>query len=106
MSPLAAVCSMICDSPDFHVHSAELQGIASLALQLAELLLPALVAIAVVLQLPPDRQPAGCSWNTAAHLAAVLSSNALSAAMDAWGTAADDSAASSAPTCSPRLQKA
>jgi hypothetical protein len=87
---------MICDSPDFHVHSAELQGNASLALQLAELLLPALVAIAVVLQLPPDRQPAGCSWNTAAHLAAVLSSNALSAAMDAWGTAADDSAASSA----------
>lgn len=73
-STLATLLGMLCTSPALAAHRQQLLNNEELCVQLFGVLQPAVPALAVGLQLPRERRPAGCSWRIAAALATFIAS--------------------------------
>lgn len=69
---LSAVLARLCTFQAFSGHAHQLLQDEALCSGLLQLLLPGVPALAVGLQLPPERCPPECTWHAAAHLAAVV----------------------------------
>ncbi len=59
-------------SPAFKAHSQQLLRDTPLCSGLLQLVMPGISAMAVGLQLPPERRPAECTWDNAVHMAAFV----------------------------------
>lgn len=70
---LAGALSSVFLTPLFVAHAGRLLGVKQLCSRLFSLLLPGIPAMAVGLQLPPERRPSECTWRSAADMAGVLS---------------------------------
>ena len=68
MGNLAGVLAILCSSPLFARHCDALHQDEQLCSGLVQLLLPAISAMAVGLQLPPERRPPECTWCAAAQM--------------------------------------
>ena len=70
---LARLLGRVCAFPAFEAHFERLLQDERLCGGLLQLLLPGVSAMAVGLQLPPERRPQECTWHNAAHMAAFVS---------------------------------
>ncbi len=73
LSCLSRVLGRLCAFPVFAAHSQLLLQDEQLCSGLLQLVLPGISAMAVGLQLPPDRRPPECTWGNATHMAAFMS---------------------------------
>lgn len=71
---------LCCGDEGFSAHEAALRQNQQLCRSLVQLLLPAVAALSVSLQLPCERRPLYATWDCAATLSSLLASDALAAA--------------------------
>ncbi len=69
---LSKVLGRLFAFPEFSAHGQQLLHDEQLCSGLLQLMLPVISAMAVGLQLPPERRPAECTWRTASHMAAFV----------------------------------
>ena len=77
---LAVALAILCISPLFGHHFTALRQDEQLYSGLAKLMLPAISAMAVGLQLPPERRPPECAWRAAAQMSLFVSYTPVNAA--------------------------
>lgn len=97
----AALLAMIAATAGIAPHRRALEQDAALRGSLAWVLLPGITSAAVALQLPEERRPPECTWDTAAHIAAAMQSmspfeEALRAACRGNASSSNDRIASAA----------
>ena len=73
LASLSGVLGRLFACPAFKIHSQQLLQDTQLCSGLLQLVLPGVSAMAVGLQLPPDRRPAECSWLAAVLMAVFVS---------------------------------
>lgn len=73
LSQLSGVLGRLCFGVPFMAHRLLVLRDEQLCCGVVQLLLPAISAMAVGLQLPPERRPPECTWRAAAHLALIVS---------------------------------
>ena len=73
LSHLSGLLGRLCSGAPFMAHRQLVLQDEQLCCGILQLLLPAISAMAVGLQLPPERRPPECTWRAAAHMALIAS---------------------------------